>query len=135
MARKPKVAVSRSVQARARQVLDFARQKAAEGSDWVALHNALFGLGGKATELFPDEAERTAFSRTAEHKQVLALLDELPAPEAREFGELLAHANGAISVRVPRAVHAALLAEAKAEGVSLNQLCLAKLVAQLRAVV
>ena len=44
-----------------------------------------------------------------------------------------------ISVRVgetlPRSVHAALLAEAKAEGVSLNQLCVSKLVAQLRAVV
>ena len=44
-------------------------------------------------------------------------------------------ANGAISVRLPRSVHAALLAEAKAEGVSVNQLCAAKLVAQLRAVV
>jgi predicted HicB family RNase H-like nuclease len=37
--------------------------------------------------------------------------------------------------RPARSVHGALLAEAKAEGVSLNQLCLAKLVAQLRAVV
>jgi predicted HicB family RNase H-like nuclease len=43
--------------------------------------------------------------------------------------------NGAISVRLPRSVHAALLAEARAEGVSLNQLCLSKLVAQLRAVI
>jgi predicted HicB family RNase H-like nuclease len=48
---------------------------------------------------------------------------------------MVASANGAISVRLPRTVHAALLAEAKAEGVSLNQLCVAKLVTQLRAVV
>jgi predicted HicB family RNase H-like nuclease len=41
----------------------------------------------------------------------------------------------AFSVRPPRSVHAALLAEAKAEGVSLNQLCVSKLVARLRAVV
>jgi hypothetical protein len=65
----------------------------------------------------------------------ISLLDGLPPPAVKEFGELLASANGAISVRVPRSVHAALLAEAKAEGVSLNQLCLSKLVAQLRAVV
>jgi predicted HicB family RNase H-like nuclease len=38
-------------------------------------------------------------------------------------------------VRLPRTVHAALLVEAEAEGVSLNQLCVAKLVAQLRSVV
>jgi predicted HicB family RNase H-like nuclease len=38
-------------------------------------------------------------------------------------------------VRLPRSVPAALLAEAKAEGVSLNQFCLSILVAQLRAVI
>ena len=99
------------------------------------MHNALFGLGGKANELFPTEAERTAFSRTPESKRIFALMDRLPYPAVKGFVELAATANGAISVRLPRSVHAALLAEAKAEGVSLNQLCLSKLVAQLRAVI
>ena len=62
-------------------------------------------------------------------------MDRLPAPPVKEVVQLTASANGAISVRLPRSVHAALLAEAKAEGVSLNQLCLSKLVAQLRAVI
>lgn len=121
--------------AKAAQALKFAKERAAHASDWVELHNALFGIGGKATELFANEAERTAFSRTEQYKQILALMDSLPTPPTKEFGELLASANGAISVRLPRTVHAALLAEAKAEGISLNQLCLSKLVAQLRAVV
>jgi hypothetical protein len=124
-----------TVAARARQVLEFAEQRAKEAADWIELHNSLFGIGGKATELFPTEAERTAFSRTPERKRISALMDTLPAPPVKGFVELLATANGAISVRLPRSVHAALLAEAKAEGVSLNQLCLAKLVAQLRAVI
>ena len=123
------------IAAKARQALAFARKRAAGATDWVELHNALFGLGGKATELFATEAERTAFSRTAEYKRILALLDGLPAPTTKEFVNLLGSANGAISVRLPRSVHAALLAEAKAEGISLNQLCLSKLVAQLRTVV
>jgi predicted HicB family RNase H-like nuclease len=50
-------------------------------------------------------------------------------------GRLAASGNGAIRVRLPRSVHAVLLAEAKAEGVSLNQLCLSTLVVQLRAVI
>jgi hypothetical protein len=120
--------------AKARELLEFAERRAGQAADWVELHNALFGLSGKATELFTTEAERTAFARTAECKRIFALLDDLPQPAVKEFGELLATANGAISVRLPRSVHAALLAEARAEGVSLNQLCLAKLVAQLRAV-
>jgi hypothetical protein len=87
-----------------------------------------------ANELFPAEPDRTAFSQTEECKQIFALLDSLSGPPVKDFAKLVATANGAISVRLPRSVHAALLADAKAEGVSLNQLCLSKLVAQLRAV-
>lgn len=132
---KKKSSVSSRTVAKTRRLLTFAEQRASQSADWVELHNALFGLAGKATELFPTEAERAAFTKTQEYKRILDLLDRLPAPPVKEFGELLASANGAISVRLPRSIHAALLAEAKAEGVSLNQLCLSKLVAQLRAVV
>jgi hypothetical protein len=135
MAARKKVRVSRPVLAKARQLLAFAEERARGAADWVELHNALFGLGGKATQLLTTESERTAFARTAECRRILALLDTLPEPPVKEFGELLATANGAISVRLPRSIHAALLAEARAEGVSLNQLCLSKLVAQLRSVV
>lgn len=135
MPAKKRARVSSKVLVKARQLLAFAEEQTARAADWVELHNALFGLGGKATALFPTEEERTALSRTTEYRRILALLDNLPAPAVKEFAELLATANGAISVRLPRSVHAALLAEAQAEGVSLNQLCLSKLVAQLRAVV
>jgi len=128
-------AANSRVAAKARQVLEFAQHRAEEAKDWVELHNALFGIGGKATELFRTDADRRAFSRTPEYRRILSLFDTLPAPPVKEFGELLATANGAVSVRLPRSIHAALLAEAKAEGVSLNQLCLSKLVAQLRAVI
>lgn len=132
---KTKAKVSKSIVARAKQVLAFAEAKAPEVTDWLELHAALFHVGGKASELFPTEAERSAFLRTKEYKLINALMDSLPQPDKSEVRELVSSANGAISVRLPRTVHAALLAEAKAEGVSLNQLCAAKLIAQLRAVV
>jgi hypothetical protein len=135
MTAKKKPKPSTRIVAKARQVLEFARQRAAKASDWLELHFALFGVGGKATELFPTEAERTAFCRTKEHKQILALMDTLPHPPVKGSVDMIASADEVISVRLPRSVHAALLAEAKAEGVSLNQLCVAKLTAQLRAVV
>lgn len=130
-----KAKANKQIAAKARQVLEFAEVKAKEVSDWLELHFALFGVGGKATELFPTEAERSAFLRTAEYKRINALMNTLPHPKKDEIKELVSSAHGAISVRLPRSVHAALLAEAKAEGVSLNQLCVAKLIAQLRAVV
>jgi HicB family len=135
MAEKKTPSVSPRIRAKARAVLEFAEQRAGEAADWLELSNSLFGPGGKATVAFPTERERTAFCKTEEYKRLLALMDRLPAPPVREVVELTASANGAISVRLPRSVHAALLAEAKAEGVSLNQLCLSKLIAQLRAVI
>ena len=115
MTGKNKSAVSPKVTAKARELLAFAQEQAEQAGDWIALHNALFGIGGKATELFSTESERTAFVKTPECKRVFALLDGLPQPAVKDFGEMLVTANGAISVRLPRSVHAALLAEAKAE--------------------
>ncbi|MCI0381061.1 MAG: toxin-antitoxin system HicB family antitoxin [Gemmataceae bacterium] len=135
MAAMKKALVSNRIIAKARKVLEFAEQCSQKAKDWVELSNALFGLGGAATESFATERERTAFCKTKEYKRILALMDGLPSPSIKGFMDLTASANGAISVRLPRTVHAALLAEAKAEGVSLNQLCVSKLVAQLRAVV
>ncbi len=134
MAAKSKTRVRKEITVKARQVLEFAEAKAKEVTDWLELHFALFGAEGKATQLFPTEAERRDFLRTPERKRISALMDTLPHPKKDDIKELVSNANGAISVRLPRSVHAALLAEAKAEGVSLNQLCVAKLVAQLRSV-
>jgi hypothetical protein len=127
--------VSNEIVAKAREVLAFAEERARQAANAMELSNALFAPDGKATLAFATPAERTAFCKTREYQRLLALLDRLPAPPVQEIIDLTASAHGAISVRLPRSVHAALLAEAKAEGVSLNQLCLSKLVAQLRAVV
>jgi hypothetical protein len=135
MTGKAKAKVTKQIAAKARKVLEFAQQRAASAKDWIELSNALYGVEGKATELFPTEAERSAFLRTAEYKPINALMITLPHPKKNETREVVSNVSAAISVRLPRSVHAALLAEAKAEGVSLNQLCVAKLVAQLRAVV
>lgn len=135
MATKKKTTVKPKDRAKARQVLAFAEERAKEVADRIELHNAIFGPEGMATKLFPTEAERTVFCRTSERKHIFALLESLPYPPIRDMDEPSPPVNGTISLKLPRSVHTALLAEAQAEGVSLNQLCLSKLVAQLREVV
>ena len=83
MARKP--VERKTITAKARELLALAEQRAQEAADWVELHNALFGIGGKATELLTTESERTAFARTAECKRIFALLDGLPPPKSWEW--------------------------------------------------
>ncbi|MBI1830663.1 MAG: toxin-antitoxin system HicB family antitoxin [Planctomycetes bacterium] len=53
----------------------------------------------------------------------------------QNLGDVGANGHLSVTLRLPRSVHKALQAEAAAEGVSLEQLCLSKLVAQLRELV
>jgi antitoxin HicB len=73
-----------------------------------------------------------SFAKTKESRQIDRLIDNLPdwaippvGPQRREY-------SGKFNVRVPKSLHAALASEAEAEGVSLNQLVVAKLALHLQ---
>jgi predicted HicB family RNase H-like nuclease len=128
---------SKSVQSlaqRATELLHRAELMARNGANWAEVHNALWGVGGLGLSLFPQRHERATVMNTKEYGKIREILEQLPDPP----GESAAHAqeqSGRILVRVPKTVHAALAAEAAAEGTSLNQLIVAKLSVQLRALV
>jgi predicted HicB family RNase H-like nuclease len=63
-----------------------------------------------------------------ESRKLDELIDSLLEPDIRPSSE---EYSGKFVVRVPKSLHAALAAEADAEGVSLNQLVVAKLSVQL----
>ena len=115
----------------AAQLLEFAQATAKTSTTWMQLHNAVYGLGGKFGELFPDQKSRVVFAKSPEFREIASLIGSLKGDDAEDA----VLPSGKFLLRLPESMHAALLAEAKAEGVSLNQLCLAKLAAQLQAVV
>lgn len=127
----------KSIDARAKALLEFARQLAGNGGmDWLKANNLVFGPGGKAAELFPSRADRVALAGLPVFDQINAALGSLPTPKptrGRAGVKSPESASGKILVRVPKSMHAQLLREAEAEGVSLNQLCVAKLALQLGA--
>jgi len=120
----------RSVESRAKELLLLAGKLAeAEGLTWVEANNAIYGPGGPFARLFPNAKERTAFAKTPQSREIDRLIDGLPdppvGPQRREY-------SGKFNVRVPKSLHAALASEAQAEGVSLNQLVMAKLALHLQ---
>jgi predicted HicB family RNase H-like nuclease len=115
---------------KAQQALEIAREAAATAKDWRDFWNVLFGITGQLTELFPTCAQRDQFAKTEEHAAIMALLEQLQADE-ENHPEPPPDAKGRFVLRLPKSLHAALTAEAKAEGVSLNQLCVAKLATRL----
>jgi hypothetical protein len=121
----------KNIESRAQELLARA-QKLAEvsGTTWVEANNAIYGPSGPFARLFPSPKDRAAFAKTKESKLVDQLIDSLPepplGPQRREY-------SGKFNVRVPKSLHAALAGEAEAEGVSLNQLVVAKLAMRLQA--
>jgi hypothetical protein len=120
----------RGVKNRAGELLALARRLAeTPGLTWVEANNAIYGPGGPFARLFPSMKDRTAFAKTEESRAIDELIDTLPdppvRPQRREY-------SGKFNVRVPRSLHAALAREAEAEGVSLNQLVVAKLALHLQ---
>lgn len=120
----------KTIKRSAKELLTLA-QKLAEtpGLTWVEANNAVYGPGGPFVRLFPTAADRVAFAKSDESQQIDALIDSLPdptvGPQRREY-------SGKFNVRIPKTLHAALASEAEMEGVSLNQLVLAKLAMHLQ---
>jgi len=120
----------RSIKSRAQELLTLGHRLAeTPGLTWVEANNAVYGPGGPFARLFPSARDRAAFAKTEESRQLDQLIDGLPeppvGPQRREY-------SGKFNVRVPKSLHAALASEAEAEGVSLNQLVVAKLALHLQ---
>jgi hypothetical protein len=115
---------------RAQELLALARKLAETPVvTWVEANNAIYGPGGPFVRLFPTAKERAAFAKSEECREIDRLVDSLPdppvGPQRREY-------SGKFNVRLPKSLHAALASEAEAEGVSLNQLVVAKLALHLQ---
>ncbi|MHB1423028.1 MAG: toxin-antitoxin system HicB family antitoxin [Gemmataceae bacterium] len=122
----------------AKRILKQARDLAQSVTTWADLSNALFDpVNGLVSRAYPTRAEREAFMKTEEYQQIRKLLrdaiDEFGLIEGATPEKLTK--SGRFVVRLPRSLHAALEREADREGVSLNQLVVAKLAAQLSSLV
>ena len=59
------------------QALAIAKELARTAKSSVDFHNAFFGIGGKFGELFPARAERAAFMKTPEYREIFRMRAEL----------------------------------------------------------
>lgn len=114
------------------KLLKKARQAARSVESWADLSNALFNpIDGLVTRTYQTRAERRAFLKTAEYRKIRQLLTRAVETHGLVEGAT-PRKSGRFVVRLPQSLHAALEREASREGVSLNQLVVAKLAIQLR---
>jgi HicB family len=109
------------------RLIDRAEQAAGEAETWADLSNFLFDPAtGLIARAYRTRAAREAFVKTEEYRRLRRLVaDAMDRHGLVEGGT--PQKSGRFVVRLPRSLHAALEREAIAEGVSLNQLVVAKL--------
>ncbi len=64
--------------AKVQEALRIAEELAKQAKTAADLHNAFFGVSGRFAELFPTRAEREAFAKTPEYREILRLRTALP---------------------------------------------------------
>lgn len=115
---------------KAEEILELARQEATKVTTWADLSNFLFEPDGLVSKAYPVGPERKAFMKSPEYKAIRQLIEEVQDRTGFIEG-MTPKKSGKFVVRLPRSLHAALEAEAEREGVSLNQLVVAKLAMQM----
>ena len=109
------------------ELLKAAEKEAAIVATWADLSNFLFDPDdGLITKAYPVGPERSKFMKSHEYKSIRQLIDDVQDRTGLVEGAT-PKKSGKFVVRLPRTLHAALEAEAEREGVSLNQLVVAKL--------
>ena len=109
------------------QLMNVAEQAAREAETWADLSNFLFSPeDGLVSKLYPTREGREAFVKTEEYRKLRQLVTDAVDRHGLVEGGT-PKKSGRFVVRLPQSLHAALEREALAEGVSLNQLVVAKL--------
>lgn len=98
-----------------------------QGLHWVDFYNAVLGVGGVLERLFPTPVERQYCERAEEYRQVQEMLSALRSIESSHRGEK-PEPQRMITVRIPKSLHDALRVEADRHSISINKLCISKLV-------
>lgn len=120
-----KLVQSGSAEERASQVLDVAQQLFAAAPTWMAFYRELLGTTGVARMLYPNADEYRAFETTDAFCEIQKLITVLRAGNLPENDPL--EAQRMITVRLPLSLHMALCQEAEERSVSVNQLCISRL--------
>ncbi len=112
---------------RSYELLAEAERAARDAESWADLSNFLFDpVDGLVARAYTTRESREAFVKTEDYKRIRQLVAEAVERHGLVEGAT-PRKSGRFVVRLPASLHAALEREAASEGVSLNQLVLAKL--------
>ena len=110
-------------------VLHTAERLYAMEPEWVVFFREVLGVDGIVARTFGSGDARLRFECSPHYARIREMLDSLRSRERERPADR--EANRVVTVRMPRSLHEALKAEAADRRVSVNTLCIAKLLKML----
>ena len=106
-------------------VLQVAERLHAMSPEWVVFFREVLGVDGIVRRTFREPEALARFECSPQHGRIKELLDDLRARQRDRPAER--EAQRVVTVRMPRSLHETLKAEADRHRVSINTLCISKL--------
>ena len=106
-------------------VLQVAERLHAMAPEWVVFFREVLGVDGIVRRTFRDAEALARFECSPHHARIREMLDDLRNRQRDRPAER--EAQRVVTVRMPRSLHETLKAEADQHRVSINTLCISKL--------
>ncbi len=117
--------ISHSTEMKRKLVFETATELFGVAPTWTAFYRETLGGSGVARALFVDSDEAREYERSDEHSKILEMLTVL---RSRDLPENDPHEQQRmITVRIPKSLHDAICDEANELSVSVNKLCISRL--------
>lgn len=109
-------------------VLRVAEDLHAMEPTWIVFFNEMLGVDGHAHRAFPEASDYKAFECSPQYARIRELLNDLRSRQPDIHSQ---ESRRVVTVRMPLSLHESLKAEARQYRISINQLCISKLIRML----
>ncbi|MCA9133877.1 MAG: hypothetical protein KDA45_12010, partial [Planctomycetales bacterium] len=110
---------------RCQQAFDVANDLFGNAPTWVCFYRALMGSDGLISLLFADREDFSKFLRSEQYHQIQLMLTALRSRDLPENDPN--DPQRMITVRLPKSLHEAMCEEAEALNISVNRLCISRM--------
>ena len=110
---------------RPEEILRVAQDAFSKTGNWVAFYREILGSNGIVRQLYPDTDERRKFEATETFAELQEMLAALRSHDPSKSDS--AEPERMITIRIPKSLHDALKDESEEMTLSINKLCISKL--------
>ncbi|MGB0597017.1 MAG: hypothetical protein ACPGLY_10020 [Rubripirellula sp.] len=110
---------------RGREVLRLAQEAFSKTGNWVAFYREMLGADGVVRRLYPTSDQMRSFEATAEWVELQEMVAALRSQDNSKGDSV--EPERMITIRLPKSLHDALRIESDEMKLSINKLCISKL--------